>query len=167
MGSAAGRGCGPGISTTRLWSIRHSRSKVCPMSRPRCGPPAVGCWIIRNWRSSAVGHRVVHGGPKYDRPTIIDDQILEDLARYAPLAPLHQPNNLTPIRAIRGRFPQLPQVACFDTAFHRGHNSVADHFAIPKSLYAEGVRRYGFHGLSYEYIAGRLKESFRTLPVDA
>ena len=123
---------------------------------------AAGSWLLDNQKLeiAAVGHRVVHGGPKYDRPTIIDDQILEDLARYAPLAPLHQPNNLTPIRAIRGRFPQLPQVACFDTAFHRGHSSVADHFAIPESLYAEGVRRYGFHGLSYEYIAGRLRELF-------
>ena len=123
---------------------------------------AAGSWLLDNQKLeiAAVGHRVVHGGPKYDRPTIIDDQILEDLARYAPLAPLHQPNNLTPIRAIRGRFPQLPQVACFDTAFHRGHDSVADHFAIPESLYAEGVRRYGFHGLSYEYIAGRLRELF-------
>jgi acetate kinase len=105
---------------------------------------------------AAVGHRVVHGGPIYARPVVIDDEVLTQLARFVPLAPLHQPNNLAPIRAIRERFPNLPQVACFDTAFHRGHNAAADHYAIPQSLYAEGVRRYGFHGLSYEYIASRL-----------
>jgi len=123
---------------------------------------AAGSWLLDSQKLeiAAVGHRVVHGGPKYDRPTIIDDQVLEDLARYSPLAPLHQPNNLAPIRSIRGRFPQMPQVACFDTAFHRSHDPVADHFAIPEQLYAEGVRRYGFHGLSYEYIADRLKQLF-------
>jgi acetate kinase len=87
---------------------------------------------------------------------LIDDVVLAELERYVPLAPLHQPNNLAPIRAIRTRFPALPQVACFDTAFHRGHSAVADHYAIPEQLYAEGVRRYGFHGLSYEFIAERL-----------
>ena len=123
---------------------------------------AAGSWLLDSQKLeiAAVGHRVVHGGPKYDRPIVIDDQVLEDLARYSPLAPLHQPNNLAPIRSIRGRFPQMPQVACFDTAFHRSHDPVADHFAIPESLYAEGVRRYGFHGLSYEYIADRLKQLF-------
>jgi acetate kinase len=75
-----------------------------------------------------------------------------------PLAPLHQPNNLAPIRSILAQFPELPQVACFDTAFHRGHGALADHFAIPEKFYAEGVRRYGFHGLSYEYIASRLPD---------
>jgi acetate kinase len=107
---------------------------------------------------AAVGHRVVHGGPLYAQPVLIDDEVLSQLARFVPLAPLHQPNNLAPIRAIRERFPNLPQVACFDTAFHRGHNAAADHYAIPQSLYSEGVRRYGFHGLSYEYIASRLSE---------
>jgi acetate kinase len=107
---------------------------------------------------AAVGHRVVHGGPIYARPVVIDDEVLTQLARFVPLAPLHQPNNLAPIRAIRQRFPDLSQVACFDTAFHRGHNAAADHYAIPQSYYAEGVRRYGFHGLSYEYIASRLPE---------
>jgi acetate kinase len=105
----------------------------------------------------AVGHRVVHGGPDYDRPVLVDDQVIERLERYVSLAPLHQPHNLAPIRSLRGRFPQLPQVACFDTAFHRGHSAVAEHFAIPERFYREGVRRYGFHGLSYEYIAERLR----------
>jgi acetate kinase len=106
----------------------------------------------------AIGHRVVHGGPDYSAPTVVSEAVLARLERYVPLAPLHQPNNLRPIRAILERQPNLLQVACFDTAFHRGHPDVADCFAIPGQLYAEGVRRYGFHGLSYEYIAGRLGE---------
>ncbi len=106
----------------------------------------------------AVGPRVVHGGPDYDRPVVVDDEVLTRLERYVPLAPLHQPNNLAPIRSIRANNPRLPQVACFDTAFHRGHSAVADHYAIPERFHAEGVRRYGFHGLSYEFIAGRLPD---------
>jgi acetate kinase len=107
---------------------------------------------------AAVGHRVVHGGPDYGAPAIVDDTVLEDLGRLESLAPLHQPNNLAAIRAIRLRYPDLPQVACFDTAFHRTHPEVAERYAIPEYLHAAGVRRYGFHGLSYEYIAGRLNE---------
>jgi acetate kinase len=106
----------------------------------------------------AVGHRVVHGGPQYDRPVLVDANVLHDLERYVPLAPLHQPNNLAPIRSVLARFPDIPQVACFDTAFHRGHDALADHYAIPERFHAEGVRRYGFHGLSYEFIAGRLPQ---------
>jgi acetate kinase len=106
----------------------------------------------------AVGHRVVHGGPEYNQPILVDKDVLARLDRYVSLAPLHQPNNLAPIRTLLQNRPELPQVACFDTAFHRGHSAVADHFAIPERFYAEGVRRYGFHGLSYEYIANRLKQ---------
>jgi acetate kinase len=104
----------------------------------------------------AVGHRVVHGGPDYSAPMLVDVSLVERLEAFSPLAPLHQPNNLAPIRTLLERHPQLPQVACFDTAFHRGHPQLADHYALPESLYREGVRRYGFHGLSYEYIASRL-----------
>ena len=107
---------------------------------------------------TAIGHRVVHGGPTYTSPTIITSGVLDRLQRLVPLAPLHQPNNLGPIRTILDRLPKVLQVACFDTAFHRGHSSVADHFAIPEQLYSEGVRRYGFHGLSYEYVAERLRD---------
>jgi acetate kinase len=107
---------------------------------------------------TAIGHRVVHGGPDFSEPTVIDDAVIERLEKFAPLAPLHQPNNLAPIRAVRARQEQLLQVACFDTAFHRNHPEIADRYALPEQLYAEGVRRYGFHGLSYEYIAGRLPE---------
>ena len=106
----------------------------------------------------AIGHRVVHGGIDYSHPTLVTDEVLARLEPLVPLAPLHQPNNLAPIRVIRERRPNLPQVACFDTAFHRTHPEVADRFAIPEALYAEGVRRYGFHGLSYEYIAQKLPE---------
>jgi acetate kinase len=80
------------------------------------------------------------------------------LETYVSLAPLHQPNNLAPIRSLLTRFPDLPQVACFDTAFHRSHSALADHFAIPEQFYREGIRRYGFHGLSYEYIADQLRQ---------
>ena len=105
---------------------------------------------------TAVGHRVVHGGPDYSEPILIDDVLLERLQAFAPLAPLHQPNNLGPIRTLRQRQPQLPQIACFDTAFHRGHPEIADRYALPERFYQEGVRRYGFHGLSYEYVASQL-----------
>jgi acetate kinase len=105
---------------------------------------------------TAVGHRVVHGGLEYDRPIIVNPLVLARLERYASLAPLHQPNNLAPIRAIIAHSPELPQVACFDTAFHRNHDAVADSYAIPRHLHDEGVRRYGFHGLSYEYVADQL-----------
>lgn len=107
---------------------------------------------------AAIGHRVVHGGPHYSGPTLVDDAVLDQLEKYAAYAPLHQHNNLTPIRAARLRYPALMQVACFDTAFHRTHPEVADRYAIPERLHAEGVRRYGFHGLSYEYVAERLTE---------
>jgi acetate kinase len=106
----------------------------------------------------AVGHRVVHGGPDYDRPVLIDHGVVARLERLAALAPLHQPHNLAPIRILLAKFPALPQVACFDTAFHRGHDEVADHYAIPRRLHEEGVRRYGFHGLSYEYVAKTLQD---------
>ncbi len=117
-----------------------------------------GAWLRDEQRIHpiAVGHRVVHGGPDYDRPIQLDHGVVTRLERYIALAPLHQPHNLAPIRSILGNFPELPQVACFDTAFHRTHSAVADHYAIPHHLYAEGVRRYGFHGLSYEYIAKTL-----------
>jgi acetate kinase len=89
---------------------------------------------------------------------VVDDAVLAKLTHYEPLAPLHQPNNLAPIRALLKLRPDLPQIACFDTAFHRGHGAMADRYAIPEHLYVEGVRRYGFHGLSYEYVVGRLRE---------
>src|SRR6476660_5025030 len=120
----------------------------------------VAAWLreTQSYNLIAVGHRVVHGGPKYDRPVVIDQAVVASLEQYVSLAPLHQPNNLAPIRTLLKSRPELLQVACFDTAFHRGHSAVADHYAIPEHFYTEGVRRYGFHGLSYEYIASRLPE---------
>jgi acetate kinase len=107
----------------------------------------------------AVGHRVVHGGPDHDKPVRLDEAIVADLDRLSPFAPLHQPHNLSGIRAAMAAFPGAVQVACFDTAFHRGHPFVNDAFALPRALYDKGIRRYGFHGLSYDYIAGALADS--------
>ncbi len=121
----------------------------------------LGAWLrerLGGELPAAVGHRVVHGGPAYDHHVVVDDSVIAALERCIPLAPLHQPNNLAPIRAIRRLTPDMVQVACFDTAFHRRHSELADRFAIPEALYQEGVRRYGFHGLSYEHIASRLPE---------
>ena len=120
-----------------------------------------GSWLRDELRIApmAVGHRVVHGGPDYDRPVLIDHGLLARLERYIPLAPLHQPHNLAPIKTLLADLPSLPEVACFDTAFHRSHAAVADHYAIPYQLYDDGVRRYGFHGLSYEYIAKTLPKA--------
>jgi len=107
-------------------------------------------------RLVGVGHRVVHGGLEYAAPIRVDRGVLEALERLSPLAPLHQPHNLSPIVALLERAPELPQVACFDTAFHRTNPDVAQRFALPEELHEAGVRRYGFHGLSYEYIASAL-----------
>jgi acetate kinase len=104
----------------------------------------------------AVGHRVVHGGDLYAGPVRVDDAVLSSLHALAPLAPLHQPHNLKPIEAIQRRMPDLPQIACFDTAFHRTQPEIAQMFALPRSFWDQGVKRYGFHGLSYQYIASAL-----------
>ncbi|MCO5122212.1 MAG: acetate/propionate family kinase [Rhizobacter sp.] len=109
-------------------------------------------------RLVGVGHRVVHGGPHYDRPLRVDARVLADLRAFEPLAPLHQPHNLAPIQALLERQPALPQVACFDTSFHRSNAELTQMFGLPYELFEQGVRRYGFHGLSYEYIASVLPE---------
>jgi acetate kinase len=109
-------------------------------------------------RLAALGHRVVHGGMRHSRPERVTPQLLAELEALVPLAPLHEPHNLAPIRAILALDPALPQVACFDTAFHRSVPEVAQAFALPHALHDEGVRRYGFHGLSYEYIASVLPQ---------
>jgi len=105
-----------------------------------------------------IGHRVVHGGPRYSAPVVVDEAILATLETFVPLAPLHQPANLAGISATMEFLPGVPNVACFDTAFHRTHAPVVERFALPEEFYAEGVRRYGFHGLSYEYIAQALRD---------
>jgi acetate kinase len=116
--------------------------------------------FLRGYRGEyslvAVGHRVAHGGTEFSRPLRVDTQTVGRLEKFIPLAPLHQPHNLAPIRVVFERLPQLPQVACFDTAFHRSQPEVAQAFALPAAITDRGVRRYGFHGLSYEYIAATL-----------
>jgi acetate kinase len=107
-------------------------------------------------RLAAVGHRVVHGGADYAAPVRVDAAVVSTLERFVPLAPLHQPHNLAPIRALLRNLPEVPQVACFDTAMHRSNPPVAQMFALPAELTEAGIRRYGFHGLSYEYIASVL-----------
>ncbi|AFL73012.1 acetate/propionate family kinase [Thiocystis violascens] len=106
----------------------------------------------------AIGHRVAHGGETYAHPALIDATVITELTRLIPLVPLHQPSNLASIRAIAADHPALPQVACFDTSFHRGRARVTEQLALPRTLLDRGVKRYGFHGLSYEFIAQRLRE---------
>jgi len=105
-----------------------------------------------------VGHRVLHGGVDYEGPVLIDAGVVAVIEKLVPLAPLHQPHNLAPIRRLLDRAPELPQVACFDTSFHRTNPELAERFALPEKLHEAGMRRYGFHGLSYEYIASVLAE---------
>jgi len=116
-------------------------------------------WLVDylgNGELLAAGHRIVHGGPHYSAPVLIDENVLKDLTGLIPLAPLHQPHNLATIRALLAIRPSMPQVACFDTAFHHTQPEVAQRIAIPRRFADEGIRRYGFHGLSYEFIADKL-----------
>ncbi|QBE67498.1 acetate/propionate family kinase [Pseudoduganella lutea] len=106
----------------------------------------------------AVGHRIVHGGARYSGPQRLDGAVLEELAALTPLAPLHLPHNLAPVRAVLALAPQVPQVGCFDTAFHTAQPPLAQAFALPPAITERGIRRYGFHGLSYEYIASRVTD---------
>jgi acetate kinase len=118
-------------------------------------------WLRSRYGGSrvlGVGHRVVHGGARFAGPTILDPQILAQLREFVPLAPLHQPHNLAAIEAIFERLPGVPQVACFDTSFHRGQPVVAELVPLPREIREAGVQRYGFHGLSYEYIASALPQ---------
>ncbi len=128
---------------------------------------AAGIAAIHDWFAAhvgsevgfdGVGHRVVHGGVTYSEPVLIDSKVMADLEALIPLAPLHEPHHIAAIRAISAFAPKAPQIACFDTAFHRKQPAVAQEFAIPRELTAKGVRRYGFHGLSYEYIVSVLPE---------
>ena len=108
---------------------------------------------------AGIGHRVVHGGSIYREPVLVDAKVLKSLEEFVPLAPLHQPHNLAPIRRALERAPNLPQVACFDTAFHRTQPEVAQMFALPAAMHEAGIMRYGFHGLSYEYIVSALNQT--------
>jgi acetate kinase len=131
----------------------------------RDGRAAIGVlaeWLRSRWGGSrvvGVGHRVVHGGRTYSAPTLVTPEVLDELRKLVPLAPLHQPYNLAAIEAAAERLPGVPQVACFDTGFHRGQPPVAELVPLPADLRRTGVQRYGFHGLSYEYIASVLPQT--------
>lgn len=120
---------------------------------------ALAAWLRSQYGGSrvlCVGHRVVHGGPRFANPVVITPEVLSQLQQLIPLAPLHQPYNLAAIEAVSEALPGVPQVACFDTSFHRGQPAVAEIVALPRQLCRNGIQRYGFHGLSYEYIASVL-----------
>ena len=122
---------------------------------------ALASWLRATYggaRVLGVGHRVVHGGPRFTGPTIVTPEVVAELRTLVPLAPLHQPHNLAAIDAVTERLPDVPQVACFDTSFHRGQPAVAEVVPLPRDICAHGVQRYGFHGLSYEYIASVLPD---------
>jgi acetate kinase len=122
---------------------------------------ALAFWLRSRWagaRVLGVGHRVVHGGVQFAEPVVLTRQILNDLSELIPLAPLHQPYNLAAIEAVFSHLPEVPQVACFDTGFHSGHSQLASLVPLPKNICSSGLQRYGFHGLSYEYIASVLPE---------
>jgi acetate kinase len=123
---------------------------------------ALAAWLRSMYggaRVVGVGHRVVHGGSRFTGPTVVTPQVLAELHRLVPLAPLHQPHNLAAIEAVSERLPGVPQVACFDTSFHRGQPQIAQLIPLPQEICAAGVQRYGFHGLSYEYIASVLPQA--------
>lgn len=129
------------------------------------GHDGIKAWLIArlgaafpDLRLAAAGHRVVHGGRDFSAPVVMTPEILKKLEQFIPLAPNHQPHNLQSIRAVAARWPDIPQVACFDTEFHRAQPRIAQLFALPRALTDEGILRYGFHGLSYEYIASRLPD---------
>lgn len=138
----------PDLGTTPPTVPSEVLPRILPWARERLGHRSL----------DALGHRVVHGGMRYSRPARVTRELLADLERLVPLAPLHEPYNLAPIKMAMSLNPELPQVACFDTAFHRTAPEVEQAFALPYSFYEEGIRRYGFHGLSYEYIASVLPD---------
>jgi acetate kinase len=138
----------PDLGTTPPTVPSEVLPAILPWARERLG----------NRRLDALGHRVVHGGLHHSRPARVTPELLAELEALVPLAPLHEPHNLAPIKMAMTLNPGLPQVACFDTAFHRTAPEVEQAFALPYSFYEEGIRRYGFHGLSYEYIASVLPE---------
>jgi len=158
-----------GIEVRPNFAARDADGKAIPPpdlgGKPATAPsellPAIIPWAQQRFggrRLAALGHRVVHGGMHHSRPARVTPELLAELERLVPLAPLHEPHNLAPIKMALQLNPELPQVACFDTAFHRTAPEIEQAFALPYSMYQEGIRRYGFHGLSYEYIASVLPQ---------
>jgi acetate kinase len=162
------RGQIEGIGTAPKFSAKDAAGAVLAKEAlpvtVRDGPAALealASWLRGRYggaRVLGVGHRVVHGGAKYAAPVVVTPQVIEDLRALIPLAPLHQPYNLGAIESVAARLPGVPQVACFDTSFHRGQPAVAEVVPLPREICRDGVQRYGFHGLSYEYIASVLPQ---------
>ena len=161
----AARGQIEGIGTKPRFSVKDGDGKTVldePRDAARDASSAldtIAAWLrgtYQGGRIVGVGHRVVHGGPDFAEPVVITSDVMHRLRALIPLAPLHQPHNLAAIDAVSTRLPNVPQVACFDTSFHRGHSAVAELVPLPKDIRDRGVQRYGFHGLSYEYIASVL-----------
>jgi acetate kinase len=158
-----------GIGTAPRLSAKDGAGRVLADQRldaavrdGRAALDSLAAWLRSRFggaRVLGVGHRVVHGGARYTRPTVVTPEVLKHLRELVPLAPLHQPHNLAAIEAIEDRLPGVPQVACFDTSFHRGQPAVAELIPLPREICRSGVQRYGFHGLSYEYIASVLPEA--------
>ncbi|MCM3902664.1 MAG: acetate/propionate family kinase [Pyrinomonadaceae bacterium] len=162
------RGQIEGIGTSPRLSVKDGNGEILTKQDLDAGVrdgrdavDALGTWLRSKYGGSrvlGVGHRVVHGGSRFKGPTILDRQVLAELNELVPLAPLHQPYNLAAIEAVFERLPGVPQVACFDTSFHRGQSAVAELIPLPLELRQAGLQRYGFHGLSYEYIASVLPQ---------
>jgi acetate kinase len=163
--TADGEVAGIGISKSARLIARDGSRRVL-VDRPVSGKnhdealAALNLWFRSDFGGAAgfdgAGHRVVHGGLTYAEPVLVDEHVIADLDELIPLAPLHQPHNIAAIRAIASTAPDLPQVACFDTAFHRAQSEITQEYGLPRALSAKGIRRYGFHGLSYEYIVSVL-----------
>jgi acetate kinase len=155
-----------GIGTAPILTVKNESGERVAQNLPsvrdgRQALDALAAWLRSRYggaRVLGVGHRVVHGGPTYAEPVIVTPEVLNELRGLIPLAPLHQPYNLAAIEAVAERLPDVPQVACFDTSFHRGQPAVAELVPLPQGVCVKGVQRYGFHGLSYEYIASVLPD---------
>jgi len=161
-GQIEGIGTNPRLTVKDAGGAKLVDEKVDPkVADGRAAIDTLAAWLRSKYQGGrivGVGHRVVHGGPRFSGPTVVTREILAELKELTPLAPLHQPHNLAPIEAIFERMPDVPQVACFDTSFHRGHAEVARLVPLPRELCKGGVERYGFHGISYEYIASVLPQ---------
>jgi acetate kinase len=163
------RGQVEGIGTAPKFSAKDAAGKTlvdeklgASVRDARAALDELAAWLRKRFPDAklvGVGHRVVHGGSRHAAPARVTDAVLADLRALIPLAPLHQPHNLAAIDALRERQPKVPQVACFDTSFHRGQSAVAELVPLPKHVRDQGVQRYGFHGLSYEYIASTLPKA--------
>jgi len=162
-GQIEGIGTSPRLSVkdANLRKVADEQLDTTTVQNGRDAIGALAIWLRSQYagaRVLGVGHRVVHGGAKFTKPVVVTPEIIAELKKLIPLAPLHQPYNLAAIEAVEERLPGVPQVACFDTSFHRDHAPVADLIPLPREVCEGGLQRYGFHGLSYEYIASTLPE---------